>query len=50
VNIKRSTLLVPVVALALTIGAIAGVWLAVQRGSSSRDAQVQVSSLALAVA
>lgn len=49
-NIKRSTLVVPAVALALTIAAIAGVWDAVQQGSSSRDAEVQISSLTLSVA
>ena len=49
-HIKRSKLLVPLVALVLTVGAIVGVWLLVERGSSSRDAQVQVSSLALSVA
>jgi hypothetical protein len=50
VDIKRSTLLVPALALILTIGAIAGVWLLVERGSSSREAQLQVTSLALSVA
>jgi diguanylate cyclase (GGDEF)-like protein len=50
VHIKRSKLLAPVVVLILTISAIAGVWLLVGRASSSRVAQLQVSSLRLSLA
>jgi diguanylate cyclase (GGDEF)-like protein len=50
VHIKRSQLLAPGVVLILTISAIAAVWLLVGRASSSRVAQLQVSSLRLAVA
>jgi hypothetical protein len=48
--IKRSKLLAPVVVLILTISAIASVWLLVGRASSSRVAQLQVSSLRLSQA
>jgi diguanylate cyclase (GGDEF)-like protein len=46
---RRSTLLAPVVALILTITAIAAVWLLVGQASSSRGAQLQVSSLTLSL-
>jgi diguanylate cyclase (GGDEF)-like protein len=50
VNVMRSKLLAPVVVLILTVGAIAAVWLLVGRASSSRVAQLQVSSLTLSLA
>jgi diguanylate cyclase (GGDEF)-like protein len=50
VNIMRSKLLAPVVVLIVTAGAIAAVWLLVGRASSSRVAQLQVSSLRLSLA
>lgn len=43
---RRSKLLAPVIVLVLTISAIAGVWMLVGRASSSREAQLRVSSLA----
>jgi diguanylate cyclase (GGDEF)-like protein len=49
-RIRRSTLLVPVVALILTAAAIAGVWLFVGRASASREAQLRVGSLKLSLA
>jgi diguanylate cyclase (GGDEF)-like protein len=49
-RIKRSKLLAPVIVLMLTISAIASVWLLVGRNDSSRDAQLQASSLTLALA
>jgi diguanylate cyclase (GGDEF)-like protein len=50
VHIDRSRLLAPVVVLFLTVGAIAAVWLLVERGSSSREAQLQVASIRLSLA
>jgi diguanylate cyclase (GGDEF)-like protein len=49
-HVKRSQLLAPGIVLILTVSAIAAVWLLVGRASSSRVAQLQVSSLRLAVA
>jgi diguanylate cyclase (GGDEF)-like protein len=49
-HVTRSKLLAPVVVLILTISAIAGVWLLVGRASSSRVAQLQVSSMRLSLA
>ena len=49
-HVNRSTLLVPVVVLMLTMSAIAGVWLLVQRADSTRVAQLQAGSLALSLA
>jgi len=46
----RSKLLPPVIVLLLTIGAIASVWLLVERADSNREAQVQINSLKLSVA
>jgi hypothetical protein len=46
---RRSKLLVPVVALILTAAAIAGVWLLVGRSSASREAQLRISSLKLSL-
>jgi diguanylate cyclase (GGDEF)-like protein len=48
--VKRSKLLAPVVVLILTLTAIAAVWLLVDRSSSSRQAQLQVSSMRIALA
>jgi diguanylate cyclase (GGDEF)-like protein len=50
VRIIRSKLLAPVVALLLTVGAIAGVWGLVDRASTSGQAQVRISGLAVSVA
>jgi hypothetical protein len=47
---KRSILVPPVIALILTISAIAAVWFLVGQASSSRDAQLQVSSMRLSLA
>jgi diguanylate cyclase (GGDEF)-like protein len=47
---RSSKLLVPAVALLLTVGTVAGVWLLGQRADSSRAAQVRIGSLALSVA
>src|ERR1700727_2031511 len=47
---RPSRLLAPVVVLILTFGAIAGVWTLVGRASSSRVAQLRVSSVTLALA
>jgi diguanylate cyclase (GGDEF)-like protein len=47
---KRSALVAPVVVVILTVALIAGVWLLVARSSSSRDAQLQVTSLKLSLA
>jgi len=49
VNIARSRLLVPLVALLLTVGAVAGVWALVGQASASREAQLRASSLQLAL-
>ena len=49
-HMKRSKLLAPVAALILTVSAIAAVWLLVGRDDSSRDAQLQTSSLTLSLA
>jgi signal transduction histidine kinase/ActR/RegA family two-component response regulator len=45
VNIIRSKLLVPVIALILTVSAIAGVWALVGQSSASRDAQVEIGTV-----
>ncbi|MHB8691043.1 MAG: HD domain-containing phosphohydrolase [Solirubrobacteraceae bacterium] len=50
IRARPSKLVVPLVVLMLTIGAIAGVWTLVGRASSSRVAQLQVSSMKLALA
>jgi diguanylate cyclase (GGDEF)-like protein len=47
---KRSKLLAPVVVLVLTLTAIAAVWLLVDQSSSSREAQLQVSSMRISLA
>jgi diguanylate cyclase (GGDEF)-like protein len=47
---KRSRLLAPIVVLILTVSAIAGVWILVGRASSSRVAELHVSSMGLALA
>ena len=47
---RRSALLAPVVALVLTISAIAAVWFLVGQASASRGAQLQVSSMRLSLA
>jgi hypothetical protein len=44
---KRSRLLAPIVVLILTLSAIAGVWMLVGRASSSRVAELHVSSMGL---
>jgi diguanylate cyclase (GGDEF)-like protein len=49
VNIKLSKLLVPVVALILTVSAIGAVWLLVGRSSSSREAQLQAASVRISL-
>jgi diguanylate cyclase (GGDEF)-like protein len=49
VYIRPSKLLVPLAALLLTVGALAGVWLLGQRADSSRAAQVRIGLLALSV-
>ena len=46
---KRSKLLAPVVVLLLTLTAIAAMWLLVDRSSSSREAQLRVSSMRLSL-
>jgi HD-GYP domain-containing protein (c-di-GMP phosphodiesterase class II) len=50
IRLTRSGLLAPVVVLILTISAIAGVWLLVGQVSSSREAQLRVSSQTLVLA
>jgi len=50
VHIKRSKLLAPVAVLIVTVSMIAAVWLLVGRNDSSRDAQLQASSLTLSLA
>jgi diguanylate cyclase (GGDEF)-like protein len=50
VNRNHSKLLAPIVVLVLTLGAIAAVWLLVGRASASREAQLQVASMKLALA
>ncbi len=47
---KRTALVVPVVVVVLTLAVIAAVWLLVDRSSSSRDAQLRVTSLKLSLA
>jgi diguanylate cyclase (GGDEF)-like protein len=47
---QRSRLLAPIVVLILTLSAIAGVWILVGRASSSRVAELHVSSMGLALA
>lgn len=47
---KRPRLLAPVVALILTVSAIAGVWILVGRASASRVAELHASSMGLALA
>jgi diguanylate cyclase (GGDEF)-like protein len=49
-HIRRSKLLAPVAVLILTVTMIAAVWLLVSRNDSSRDAQLQASSLTLSLA
>jgi diguanylate cyclase (GGDEF)-like protein len=49
-HIQRFKLAAPVAALILTIAAIAAIWLLVARNDSSRDSQLQVSSLTLSLA
>ena len=49
-HVNRSTLLAPVVVLMLTMSAVVAVWLIVQRDDSSREAQLQIGSLALSLA
>ena len=46
----RSRLLVPLVVLALTLGAITAVWLLVQRADTSREAQLQIAAMKLSLA
>jgi diguanylate cyclase (GGDEF)-like protein len=46
---RGSKLLAPVVVLILTISAIAGVWILVARASASREAQLHVSSITVAL-
>jgi diguanylate cyclase (GGDEF)-like protein len=46
----RSRLLVPLVVLALTLGAITTVWLLVQRADASREAQLQIAAMKLSLA
>ncbi len=46
----HSKFLAPIVVLAVTLSAIAAVWLLVGRASSSREAQLQVASMKLALA
>jgi diguanylate cyclase (GGDEF)-like protein len=48
-RIRRSTLLVPLLALILTAAAIGGVWLLVGRASASREAQLRISSMKLSL-
>jgi len=45
----RHKLLVPATALIFTVGAIAGVWAVLGHGTASRQAQVRISSLTLAL-
>jgi diguanylate cyclase (GGDEF)-like protein len=47
---RRSRLLAPIVVLILTLSAIAGVWILVGRASSSRVAELHVSSMGLSLA
>jgi diguanylate cyclase (GGDEF)-like protein len=49
-RLKWSKLLAPVIVVILTVGAIAAVWLLVERASSSQGAQLQVSSLTRSLA
>src|ERR1700729_3223557 len=49
-HMKRSKLLAPVAVLILTVSTIAAVWLLLSRNDSSRDAQLQASSLTLSLA
>jgi len=49
-TIRRSRLLVPCLALALTLGAIAGIWAVMAHGLANRDAQLRVASMRLALA
>jgi diguanylate cyclase (GGDEF)-like protein len=46
---KRSKLVPPVMVLILTLGAIAAVWLLVERSDAGRRAQLQITSLTLSV-
>jgi signal transduction histidine kinase/ActR/RegA family two-component response regulator len=50
VNIIRQRLIVPVLALILTVGAIVGLWTVLAQGRTSRQAQVRISTLTPAVA
>ncbi len=49
-NVSRSRLLVPLVVLVLTVGAIACVWLLVQRADTSREAQLHIATMKLSLA
>jgi len=49
-HLLRAKLLAPVMVLVLTVGAIAAVWLLVDRASSSNGAEVQAGSLKLTLA
>jgi hypothetical protein len=49
VNMKRSKVLVLVVALILTVSAITAVWLLVGKASSSRVAQLQAASVRISL-
>ena len=48
-NIIRSRVFVPVIALILTMGAIAGVWTVLAQGRAHREAQLQISALTLSL-
>jgi diguanylate cyclase (GGDEF)-like protein len=50
VHLNRSKLLAPLIVLLLTIVAIASVWVLVSRGKNSREAQLQVSTMKVALA
>jgi diguanylate cyclase (GGDEF)-like protein len=50
VHLNRSKLLAPVIVLIITIAAIASVWLLVGRAKSSREAELQVSTMKIALA
>jgi diguanylate cyclase (GGDEF)-like protein len=49
-NANRSRLLVPLVVLLLTVGAITSVWLLVQRADTRREAQLQIATMKLSLA
>jgi signal transduction histidine kinase/ActR/RegA family two-component response regulator len=50
VNIIRQRLIVPVLALILTVGVIVGVWTVLGQATASRQAQVRINALTLTVA